>query len=282
MGDLNALVTDSDSPLLKFTLANQAAQGTAMIDLTGPFTYIPNPNARGTDSFTYQVDDLQGGTASATITVIIGDTRLMPLGDSITAGAGEPPPGQWLGYRQKLFNDLVAAGFAVDFVGGLTEPAAATFDSDHEGHSGWRDDGIADAVIGYLNANPADIVLLHIGTNGFDTAASDVENILINIDTWENLNNPVTVVLARIIDDVLNFGTELDVTTFNDNVTQMVALRPNDRVTPVDMESGAGILYGNFSPGPDMDDNVHPKPSGYEKMATVWLDTLVTLLPKCP
>jgi PKD repeat protein len=282
MGDLSESVTDSDSFLLNFALINQAVQGVATIDPTGLFTYIPNPDSRGTDSFTYQVDDLQGGTANATVTVIIGDTRLMPLGDSITAGVGEPPPGQRLGYRQKLFNDLLAAGYAVDFVGGLNEPATASFDSDHEGHSGDRDDEIADAVIGYLNANPADIVLLHIGTNGFDTAALDIENILINIDTWENLNNPVTVILARIIDDVPNFLADLDVTTFNDNVAQMVALRPSDNVVLVDMESGAGLLYGNFSPGPDMNDNLHPKQSGYEKMATVWLDTLVTLLPKCP
>ncbi len=49
MGDLSASVTDSDSPLLNFTLINQAAQGVATIDPTGLFTYIPNPDSRGTD-----------------------------------------------------------------------------------------------------------------------------------------------------------------------------------------------------------------------------------------
>ncbi len=94
--------------------------------------------------------------------------------------------------------------------------------------------------------------------------------------------------LARIID----FATlEPLVTTFNNNVENMAQDRISNPSNPafpddiiiVDMQNGADLLYGNGSPGFDMDDDIHPKQSGYEKMATVWLDdALTTLLPKCP
>lgn len=91
---------------------------------------------------------------------------------------------------------------------------------------------------------------MHIGTNAFATSATDVETILANIDTWEGSNYPVTTVfLARIIDDVLNYGTELDVTTFNNNVASMVGARSNDRVLMVDMQNGAGLNNGNGGAG---------------------------------
>jgi hypothetical protein len=59
----------------------------------------------------------------------------------------------------------------------------------------------------------------------------------------------------------------------------------------VDMQSGAGIVYGNMTPGQDMFDNLHPKLSGYEKMATKWLTdmnnpsnlgTKYLGIPQCP
>ena len=175
IGDLNSSVTDPDSPVLNFTPVMQGVKGMAAVDVTGAFTYTPDAGARGADSFVYQVDDLEGGSDTATVSVIIGNTRIMPLGDSITTGTGELPIGQRVGYRQKLFTDLVAAGFAVDFVGGSTEPNPASFDSDHEGHPGFRDDEIATEVFGYLAISPADIVLLHIGTNGFAALISKLK-----------------------------------------------------------------------------------------------------------
>ncbi len=88
-GDLKSSVFDPDSPVLNFTLVMQGVKGVATVDVTGAFTYSPFFNERGTDSFTYEVDDLSGGTDTGVVTVIIGDTRIMPLGDSITTGTGE-------------------------------------------------------------------------------------------------------------------------------------------------------------------------------------------------
>ena len=66
--------------------------------------------------------------------------RIMPLGDSITAGsygAGKDGAG---GYRAPLWKMLKEENINIDFVGTLNDPYNAVFDADHEGWRGWRVD----------------------------------------------------------------------------------------------------------------------------------------------
>ena len=150
------------------------------------------------------------------------------------------------------------------------------FLSDHQGLLGYRDDEVATNINAFLTANPAEFILLHIGTNSFDTLSADVENILDNIDTYEaTFSKQITVILAKIIDTV---DKSLDISTFNTNVVNMVNARTDD-VVIVDQFAGAGITY---TLGVDMADNLHPTNSGYTKMAVPWLNALTPLLPKCP
>lgn len=132
--------------------------------------------------------------------------RIMPLGDSITDGnaSGVTPidtKEYWVSYRKVLWESLGTAGYSVDFVGSLSSGYFfdPPFDSDHEGHGGWTDTQIRDNVISFLTANPADVILLHIGTNGLTASAAEVEQILDNIDT---VSEDITVVLARIINQL--------------------------------------------------------------------------------
>ena len=75
-------------------------------------------------------------------------------------------------------------------------------DNDNEGHSGYTADEISSNVKGWLVQNPADVVLLHIGTNDIElgrsvpTIVSEVSSIIDNIHQW---NSSVEVILARII-----------------------------------------------------------------------------------
>jgi hypothetical protein len=293
-GDLSTLVSDPDSPVLSFALETDGVKGTVSIDPTGAFTYTPLPNARGFDSFTYSVDDLAGGVATATVTVLIGSTRIMPLGDSITLGTEtpNPPDDQKVGYRKPLYDALVAQDFSVDFVGTLNQGyGIPNFDFDHEGHGGWRDDEIAfgkagepspNGVFEWLEANPADIVVLHIGTNALDPSPDDVADILDEIDRWEASagGNHVTVVLARIIDQDPFGGT---VTDFNNNVVTMALDRVNNPLNPaypddiIIVNQQSALVYPD-----DMSDGQHPNDTGYAKMAGVWLSALTALVPKCP
>jgi uncharacterized repeat protein (TIGR01451 family) len=206
----------------------------------------------------------------------------MPLGDSITEGSssGVDDPTKQVAYRRHLWHDLDAAGYDVDFVGSLTngeyyQPLEG-FDPDHEGHGGKRDDEVAANVYNWLTSNPAQVVLLHIGTNGLNTSPNDVESILNEVDRYDE---SVTVVLARIINRQNYSQTTTD---FNDNVEAMALNRiaKGDKIILVDMENGAGIDYSQYPPG-DMWDNLHPYATGYIKMADLWLAALDDFLSVC-
>jgi hypothetical protein len=211
--------------------------------------------------------------------------RIMLLGDSITYDnhSGDTRPSSLrTSYRQPLWLSLQMAGYSVDFVGSRVagEAAVPSFDPDNEGYPGWTAEDIALNVYDFLTDSPADIVLLHIGTNKLTTDPYFIEFILDEIDRFElNNSQTVRVVLARII----NRSTYSAATTqFNDNVQAMAQRRmeEGDHLTVVDMEDGAGIDY-RLEPLGDMYDNLHPNDTGYEKMAAVWMETLIDLLPVC-
>jgi hypothetical protein len=259
---------------------------------TGAFTYQPDTAAgdkRGKDTFDYQVTDQEGGVANATETIIV-DQTIMPLGDSITAGditATTPPVEISVGYRKPLYDTLLTAGFTFDFVGSQIEGyAVSPFDFNHEGHGGWTASEIAwgrtaatddDGVYAWLDANPADIVLLHAGTNGLTADTDiDVEAILDEIQRWEDSagGNHVTVVLAKIIDWVPHNPV---VDEFNTNLQSMADNRiaNGDDIIVVDQRNA--LNYQD-----DMGNYLHPNAIGYAKMSDVWFNALTNIVDKCP
>ena len=229
-------------------------------------------------------------------------TRIMPLGDSITEGhaSGEPRQDFKESYRLDLWDQLVNAGYDVDFVGSLNAGSSIPdFDPDHEGHPGWSDDDILNGRPGegkltdWLNTFQPDIILLHIGTNDLDSSPDGVEAILDEIDAF---SPNVWVVLALIINltccvDTPSCPDCQETMDFNDNVEDMTLDRINnpgnpaypDKIIIVDMEAGANIDYAE-QPAGDMWDNWHPYQFGlgYEKMSDVWFDTLIQILPAPP
>ena len=136
------------------------------------------------------------------------ETRILPVGDSITAGVGDVQNNAiMVGYRKFLWDNLANNNYVVDFVGSQNGgDAISGFDYNHEGHPGWTADMVADYIYQWLTDNPADIVLLHIGTNdiaqnyNIQTIVDNVDHILDLIDNYESMNNKqITVVLAKII-----------------------------------------------------------------------------------
>jgi hypothetical protein len=300
--------TDLETPaLLTYSLNADGSGGTGPIftakggtvtitnQTNGAFTYQPDTSAgdkRGLDSFDYQVSDPDGTTDSATKIVII-DQKIMPLGDSITQGTVTPtiPFEERVGYRKPLYDTLIASGYTFDFVGSLDHGSAVLVDFDHEGHGGWTAFDIAwgqnpgtDGVFPWLDSNPADIILLHAGTNDLsNTDEFDIADILDEIDRWENSagGNPVTVILARIIDQN---PINPDVTTFNQKVAAMANERISNPLNPafpddiIVIDQQSALVY----PG-DLSDSLHPNSAGYAKMANVWFnDALAGVIDKCP
>jgi len=200
-------------------------------------------------------------------------TCIMPLGNSITRGGGSTGE---VGYRRPLYLLLQNDGYDVDFVGTQFHGTFTDFDRNHEGHGSYRADQLRDLIITWLDLNPADIVLLHIGVNdiaGDNEDPLEVDAMLDSIDVWEATNaHPVTVVVTRIIQYM---GHEAEVTAFNDGVEAMVLDRiiEGDDLIMVDMEHALDYPQ-------DLIDGVHPNDIGYAKMADVWFSAITPILPE--
>jgi lysophospholipase L1-like esterase len=274
----------------------------------GIVTYVPNSNStgrRGMDRFTFHAVD-SGGLPSPTRTAWIlnnGKVRIMPLGDSITAGIwtndtpASGPTGNRAGYRELLYPGLVNTGYPVDFVGQYSDGGGTGLaDTDHEGLPGLTACDLGGSpggcpakvnqdAIERLDISPADVILLHIGTNNFSPSSFAVESVLDRVDTWENTNHPVWVFVAKIIDDAGATNGDLDVQTFNTNVTNMVNARTTDKLRLVDQYSVVDQSIDDIDPYTlgNMYDDLHPNPSGYTNMANRWLTSLVNsgVLPSC-
>jgi len=223
-------------------------------------------------------------------------TRIMPLGDSITLGVTdwweEYDPedsslkGSLVGYRHALYNSLIDRGYSINFVGsqchGYNYPGFYN-NAYHEGHAGVTAIDVAASMYQWLEWSSPDIVLLHIGTNDLNqgisasTTASRVNSILNNIDVYENdYGREVSVVLAQIINQVPHSSAT---STFNSLLATLVANRrqARDRLYLVNMEDALQYPDDIF-PDDDLYPYLHPNPSGYAKMANVWLGMIDTLL----
>ncbi|MGK7895663.1 MAG: choice-of-anchor L domain-containing protein [Xenococcus sp. (in: cyanobacteria)] len=65
----NDLELDEDRYPYTVSIANDAANGTAIVNADDTITYTPNPDFYGTDSYTYAIDDGNGGTRLTTVSV---------------------------------------------------------------------------------------------------------------------------------------------------------------------------------------------------------------------
>ena len=224
--------------------------------------------------------------------------RIMPLGDSITAGnnSGVADPGGWISYRKDL-HDLLAAGrYSTVFVGSLSNGGSVTGFTDvkHEGHGGWQAAGVPTSILpslnGFLTANPPDIFLLHIGTNDISSGQSpagvrDEINLILNeIDNYESsTGRPVWVVLALIVNRATGCTYRAQTTQLNDLLDAMAIARQNngDKIVIVDMEN-AITDYDRIDDGTidgEMFDCLHPFATGYARMADAWYLGLLDILP---
>jgi hypothetical protein len=253
--------------------------------------------------------------------------KIMPLGDSITEGDSQvpvnmdqnisdytpysgdnPPNADRISYRGKLWDLLKADGYTfdetsgdLDFVG--TRNTGSNYntelDTDHEGFGGKTSKEIRDGIAGWLDSKPADIVLLHIGTNdpgkgieigSYDDADQDantsVNNVRKILNTIFTKNPDAKVMVARIIKAKLaeSWGS-WNTSNFNNKIEEMVNHHSKSaQIKMVNMENGAGLEYDHCGLPHDMQpyhgdaDNTydfHPTVNGYTKMAQKWHDDLM-------
>ena len=224
--------------------------------------------------------------------------RVLPLGNSLTQGwmtSTFPANADRVGYRYQFFDDLDTEGFSIDMVGHRDAGSGIFSESQHCGIPDTRDqwilrllqDGydfrnstqITPGGEPYLDIYPADIILLHIGTNdilnGEGISVASVSDILDEIDAWESANDAMVIVfVAKIIN---TSPSNLQIALFNNNLETMVTGRGDPNVILVDMATDAGLVPADYYL-----DGIHLVQTGYDKMGGVWSSAVSNYLNSTP
>ncbi len=186
--------------------------------------------------------------------------RIMPLGDSITAGAQSTTQD---GYRGPLSTALAGQIGILDFVG--TQIDGSMADPDNEGHYGYRIRDLAPLTNASLNNYKPNVVLLDAGINDLgknDDIPNAPSRLASLIDQILSAEPDATVLVAQLIingDATLESERE----TFNSQLPAIVQARANagKHVALVDMSA---LTLS------DLSGTLHPNDSGYQKMANAW------------
>jgi lysophospholipase L1-like esterase len=213
---------------------------------------------------------------------------ILPVGDSITQGAPNPPAG---GYRAPLFHLAHMNQQTITFVGsGSDGPAmvdGVAFPRNHEGHSGFNIDntqgrmGIRQFFPNAITTYKPHIILLMIGTNDVDTGEDNIPGRLGTLmDTMLGADPNLLLVVAQIVPqqkadvDTLN----MQVQAYNAAIPALVKTRADagKHVVMVDM-------YNAFAANPNyssilLADRLHPTPAGFTVMANTWYAAIGSLL----
>ncbi|KAF7187665.1 putative endoglucanase X [Pseudocercospora fuligena] len=219
----------------------------------------------------YAVDSSSQGACTVARDVPL---RMLAIGDSITAGWGDPEQNS---YRLPLWNRLEAdcKERPIFFIG--TRDSGSMSDNLHEGYPGYSAAKLAtdieyDLYVSlYLKPN---VVFIHAGTNdcndmlpqpkSAEAAASNVGKL---IDMAVNAVPNVTVLVAQIITSDVP-GKEF-MPMINRGIREVVAAKGDAgfKVMTIDM-SRIGV------DGTDLADGLHPNPQGYRKMANLWFEVM--------
>jgi lysophospholipase L1-like esterase len=244
-------------------------------------------NAVNGGGFVWRELDVFGVSTTAVSCVL----KIMPMGDSITAGYTDNPT--WshqfnFGYRSDLYTLLVDSGIDVQYMGSSTEPWASPFPGDptnggtnmpdpdlrvisqdnHHGYGGQTASYLNANIASWLAAEEPEIILLKIGTNSQDTGGL---NTLVNYITT---NKPdINIIVAQIMPKI---NYQAGIVNYNNYIKNTMvpayqALGKN--VTTVD-------LYAPFLTDPgdltSIDTSLfsnginHPNAAGYNLMAHAW------------
>jgi len=194
-------------------------------------------------------------------------TKIMPLGDSNTAGGDAPGAA----YRVDLYELLKADGRPIDFVGSVTSGPTTLGDRNHEGHGGWTIGQIQGSVTGWLNTYTPDVVTLQIGTNDMydDASAGAAPGKLSTLIDTITTTLPNVKVFVTAIPQLADANHYSRVAAFNYTIPGIVAAKvaAGKQVSYLDANSGLFQPY-------DFVDPWHPNYGAASKAAVRWYSAL--------
>ncbi|NIQ18619.1 MAG: tandem-95 repeat protein, partial [Gammaproteobacteria bacterium] len=92
-GDLGANDTDLGDGGIVWALATGATNGVAVVNADGTYTYTPNADYNGPDSFTYTVTDADGDVDTGTVNITVTPVNDVPVAadDTLTVSVNSSP-----------------------------------------------------------------------------------------------------------------------------------------------------------------------------------------------
>ncbi|WP_048606854.1 Ig-like domain-containing protein, partial [Vibrio coralliirubri] len=173
IGDIVSFITDEDTPVsgtlsasdedgdsLSFSKSTEPSNGTVVIDENGDWTYTPNENYNGTDSFTVIVDDGNGGTDTITVNVDVTPVNDAPIGNDLSVTTDEDTP------VSGTLNATDADGDSLTFSKG-TDPSNGSVIVDENGNWTYTPDE-------NYNGSDSFTVVIGDGEGGIDVITVDV------------------------------------------------------------------------------------------------------------
>jgi lysophospholipase L1-like esterase len=164
------------------------------------------------------------------------------------------------------------------------------FQVHHEGHYGWKTGAVRDHLADWMKTydHPADMVLIHLGTNDQDAAkkATDADekkklyqkaitDPLTDIIKMLREKNPKVVVLVGHLN--FNGGAALEIRPL---VDQMAKDLSTDESPVVTVAAYKGWQENPKLPNADTFDWAHPNPQGQEKMAKAYFEVMKPYLDR--
>ena len=186
---------------------------------------------------------------------------IMPVGDSITMGS---QAASQAGYRGPLYSELAAAGWNFQFVGATniwpgTLPTTPVDQTYYNGYSGVPTSYILANISSWLAAEPADDVLLMIGTNDANQhvpLATAVSNMSAIIDAITAARPTANIYMAEVVPETYE-NCQSYISQYNADLVSLAAVKEaaGDRIRLVDMYtnfySSGGSLVRRDSPERD-------------------------------
>ena len=210
---------DGDTLTVNTTPVSGPANGTLVLNADGTFTYTPNADFNGTDSFVYEVSDGNGGTAQATVTLTINPVNDPPVAtdDAYTLNEDTPLTAT-LGVDDLLQNDSDVDGDTLSVnTTPVSGPANGTLVLNADGTFTYTPDA---------NFNGTDSFVYEVSDGNGGTAQATV-TLTINpvndppvaVDDAYTLTEDTTLTTTLSIDDLLLNDSDIDGDTLSVNTT---------------------------------------------------------------
>jgi lysophospholipase L1-like esterase len=228
--------------------------------------------------------------------------RMMPLGDSITAGGtnlpSQPNVPFTFGYRAELYTTLTNTGYSMQYVGNSWDDTPAggpcvdldALDQDHhEGYGGRGTAYLLDGIANWTQADNPDVVLLMVGINDIGETASGhplaVQKRLSQIvETVTTIKPTAHVIVAQITpyarytDAIVQYNSYIKDVLVPTYASQGKLVTTVDQYFNILTPSNPSLASnGYIDPALFSNDINHPSPEGYRRMAQTWFEGIQSL-----